>query len=37
MAITAEEIIDYWYSPEVSQMWFSATPQLDAGIKRKPD
>lgn len=35
MAITAEEIIDYWYSPEVSQMWFSATPQLDAEIKRK--
>lgn len=30
---TEEEIIAYWYSPEVNQQWFAATAQLDAEIK----
>jgi len=35
MDFTAEEIIDYWYSPEISRQWFASTAQLDAEIKTK--
>lgn len=35
MQHTPEEIIDYWYSPEISNHWFSSTPQLDDEIKTK--
>jgi len=35
MGFTAEEIIDYWYSPKISKQWFASTAQLDAEIKTK--
>lgn len=35
MGFTAEEIIDYWYSSEISKQWFASTAQLDTEIKSK--
>jgi len=35
MDITEEDIIEYWFSPEISKRWFSSTVQLDAEIKTK--
>jgi uncharacterized protein (DUF924 family) len=32
MAITPQDILDYWYSPRLSKHWFSSTPELDAEI-----
>lgn len=28
-------LLDYWYSERVKKMWFAATPELDAEIKRR--
>ena len=33
--MTPEQIIDYWYSEEVRNHWFSSTPGLDNEIKSK--
>ncbi len=35
MSISEDEVIDYWYSPEVSQQWFASTEQLDSEIRAK--
>lgn len=32
---TAETILDYWFSPRITAMWFASTPELDAEIKSK--
>lgn len=30
-----QDIIDFWYAPEIRARWFSSTPQLDAGIRQR--
>lgn len=32
---TANDILDFWYSDEIRQSWFSSTPELDALIRDK--
>lgn len=33
--IQPNDIIDYWFSKEISQYWFSSTPTIDAEMKQK--
>lgn len=35
MNITAEEILNFWYSDRLKARWFSSTPQLDREIQEK--
>ena len=35
MGVSVEEIIEYWFSPEISKHWFASTTQLDAEIRNK--
>lgn len=32
MSATPQQIIEYWYSDEVSKQWFASTPELDRTI-----
>lgn len=34
MDITAQQIIDFWFSEPVSRMWFNATPEFDEQLRR---
>lgn len=33
--ITPQDIIQFWYTPSVSEHWFNSTPQLDALIRER--
>ena len=35
MRHTPQEIIDFWYSTEISKHWFASTPRLDAEIRTR--
>lgn len=31
--LTPQDILDYWYAPEMRSRWFNSTPELDAAIR----
>lgn len=33
--ITPEQVVDFWFSPEVSPHWFDSTAELDSRIRRR--
>lgn len=33
--VTPQQIIDFWFSPEVSPHWFDSTPELDRQIQER--
>jgi uncharacterized protein (DUF924 family) len=33
--VTPQSVLDYWYSDNSKQHWFSSTPEIDAEIKRR--
>ena len=32
---TAEELLDFWFSPRVAKRWFNSTPEFDAELRDK--
>jgi len=34
-SITAQELLDYWYSDDIKKAWFSSTADIDADIRQR--
>ncbi len=32
---SAQELLEFWFSPEVEARWFNSTPKLDDEIRQK--